>query len=223
MIIFGQAGTFIYHPDDSYIIIFFKAYLYFFFGHGVLDGIIDKISKNEAIAPALVTRAAKDVNSISDQSKEIQAGITGSNSLIGELNESLENNSTQMKDSFADMRFTAVRVFMSLAKLDHVLWKVNTYYSAATKEEQFKFVDHHSCRLGKWYYEGDGKDNFSKTSSYSKLEKPHAVVHNGTNKVFNLMAEENINVDALLNAFKEMEDGSDEVFSILDQILHDKG
>ncbi len=164
----------------------------------------------------------QDVNSISDQSKEIQAGITGSNSLIGELNESLGDNSTQMKDSFADMRFTADRVFMSLAKLDHVLWKVNTYYSAATKEEQFKFVDHHSCRLGKWYYEGDGKDNFSKTSSYSKLEKPHAVVHNGTNKVFSLMLEENINVDALLNAFKEMEEGSDEVFSILDQILHDK-
>ena len=107
--------------------------------------------------------------------------------LIGELNESLGDNSTQMKDSFAKMHFTADRVFMSLAKLDHVLWKVNTYYSAATKEEQFKFVDHHSCRLGKWYYEGDGKDNFSKTSSYSKLEKPHAVVHNGTNKVFSLM------------------------------------
>ncbi|MCW8896299.1 MAG: CZB domain-containing protein [Sulfurimonas sp.] len=111
---------------------------------------------------------------------------------------------------------------MSLAKLDHVLWKVNTYYSASTKEEQFKFVDHHNCRLGKWYDSGEGKANFSNTPNYAKLEAPHAVVHNGTHKVFELMVEENVDIDALVKAFCEMEKGSDEVFEILDKILHDK-
>ncbi|MDB2562269.1 CZB domain-containing protein [Sulfurimonas sp.] len=111
---------------------------------------------------------------------------------------------------------------MSLAKLDHILWKVNTYYSAITKKEQFKFVDHHNCRLGKWYYEGDGQENFSKTSSYSKLELPHSLVHNGTHKIFELMHDKETNINALVNAFKEMENGSDEVFSSLDTILHEK-
>ena len=164
----------------------------------------------------------QDVDGISEQFTEIQHGIVGSNELIMTLNESLERDSSQMEESFKIIGFTTDRVFMSLAKLDHILWKVNTYYSAVTKEEQFKFVDHHNCRLGKWYYEGDGAENFSKTPNYSKLESPHATVHNGTHKVFDLMVADNIDIDALVSAFKEMEDGSDSVFSTLDNILHDK-
>jgi len=36
------------------------------------------------------------------------------------------------------------------------------------------------------------------------------------------MAEENIDNEALTDAFKEMESGSDEIFITLDKILHDK-
>ncbi len=164
----------------------------------------------------------QDVDSMSEQFSEIQSGIGDSNALISELNESLAHDSHEMKDSFHTMGFTADRIFMSLAKLDHILWKVNTYYSALTKEEQFKFVDHHNCRLGKWYYEGNGHASFSKTPHYSNLEAPHATVHNGTHKVFDLMVQKDVDLDALVAAFKEMEDGSDNVFKILDQILHDK-
>ena len=164
----------------------------------------------------------QDVDSMSEQFNEIQSNVGESHNLITEINGSLENDSIEMTDSFKDMEFANDRVFMSLAKLDHVLWKVNTYYSAVTKKEQFKFVDHHNCRLGKWYYEGDGKDNFSKTPNYSKLETPHAIVHNGTHKVFELMVVEPVDTKALADAFDEMEQGSDAVFKTLDEILHDK-
>ncbi len=164
----------------------------------------------------------QDVDSISEQFTEIQEGIQGSNSLIMELNENLERDSGEMKTAFSSLGYTTDRIFMSLAKLDHILWKVNTYYSAITKEEQFKFVDHHNCRLGKWYYEGDGKQNFSHTSHYSQLENPHATVHNGTHKVFDLMVQENYSINEMVEAFEEMEEGSDAVFATLDKILHDK-
>ena len=164
----------------------------------------------------------QDVDSMSDQFSQIQSNIGQSSELIMNLNGCLNHDASEMKESFTDMEFTNDRIFMSLAKLDHVLWKVNTYYSAITQEEQFKFVDHHNCRLGKWYYEGDGKESFSKTPHYSKLETPHATVHNGTHKVFDLMIEKTVNVDALHSAFEEMERGSDDVFKILDEILHDK-
>jgi len=164
----------------------------------------------------------QDVDSVSEQFGDIQAGITSSNELITKLSNELDNDSAEMTDSYNNMNFTTDRVFMSLAKLDHILWKVNTYISAVNKEESFKFVDHKNCRLGKWYYEGEGKENFSKTSHYKKLESPHAIVHNGTHKVFDLIKEENTNVDALSKAFNEMESGSEEVFSTLDEILHDR-
>ena len=164
----------------------------------------------------------QDVDSIGEQFHSIQDNVGESNELINALHTSLSKDADDMKMSFKDMSFTNDRVFMSLAKLDHVLWKVNTYYSAATKKEQFQFVDHHNCRLGKWYYEGDGKENFHKTPSYSKLENPHATVHNGTHKVFDLINEDDVDVVSLIAAFKEMEDGSNHIFDTLDKILHDK-
>jgi len=164
----------------------------------------------------------QDVDSISNQFVEIQTKIDDSNDKIVQLNTSLENDANKISDSYKTLNFTTDRVFMSLAKLDHILWKVNTYYSAITKKEQFKFVDYHNCRLGKWYYEGDGKESFSHTEQYKLLETPHAVVHNGTHKVFDLIVQENPNFNELVSAFQEMEDGSDKIFTILDQILQSK-
>jgi len=164
----------------------------------------------------------QDVDSMSEQFSDIQQNVGQSNELISELNSCIGKNHDGLSDSFKAMGFSNDRVFMSLAKLDHILWKVNTYYSAITQKEQFKFVDHHNCRLGKWYYEGDGKESFSQTSHYKALETPHATVHNGTHKVFDLMHQENVDVDAMVSAFEEMEKGSHEVFDTLDKILHDK-
>ena len=164
----------------------------------------------------------QDVDSMSEQFSNIQENVGESNNLILELNTNIQENHNSLIASFKIMQFSNDRVFMSLAKLDHILWKVNTYYSAITKEEQFKFVDHHNCRLGKWYYEGDGKENFSATSHYKSLETPHATVHNGTHKVFDLMVQDNVDANALVAAFKEMEDGSVKIFETLDKILHDK-
>jgi len=164
----------------------------------------------------------QDVTSVAEQSQNIQDQINESNESMNRLNNYLGNDSDELINTFSSISFSNDRVFMSLAKLDHILWKTNTYYSALTKEEQFKFVDHHNCRLGKWYYEGDGKENFSKCQNYPKLETPHATVHNGTHKVFDLMVEENVDMQDILAAFEEMEHGSDDVFRILDAILHDR-
>ena len=164
----------------------------------------------------------QDVTSVSEQSQAIQNQITESNDSMNRLNNYLGADSDALIETFSAIQFANDRVFMSLAKLDHILWKVNTYYSALTKEEQFKFVDHHNCRLGKWYYEGDGKENFSNCASYAKLETPHATVHNGTHKVFDLMVREDVDPSALVAAFEEMEQGSQDVFVTLDNILHDR-
>lgn len=117
------------------------------------------------------------------------------------------------------------RVFMSLAKLDHVVWKVNTYLSVIEGEPKLEFVDCQNCRLGKWYYEGDGKHSFISTNSYRELEKPHADVHNATKKVLDLVKGAEPSEDAemaITQALTEMENGSDGVFSCLDEMLNEK-
>jgi len=164
----------------------------------------------------------QDVDNTSEHFDGIHDGITASNELINIVQRDTASYTGDMENTINGITFVNDRIFMSLTKLDHVLWKVNAYLSSITGKEQFKFVDYHNCRLGKWYYKGEGKESFSKSPHYSKLEAPHAIVHNGTHKIFALMKEEDPDNQLFIEAFKEMETGSDGVFLTLDEILLDK-
>jgi hypothetical protein len=39
------------------------------------------------------------------------------------------------------------------------------------------FASHTGCRLGKWYYEGEGRKCFSQLPGYRQVEAPHIEVH----------------------------------------------
>jgi methyl-accepting chemotaxis protein len=164
----------------------------------------------------------QDVMSIGEEFNHVHTTIEDSTQMIEGFSTTVDKDASLLKEAFSHIGHTNDRIFMSLAKLDHVLWKVKTYYSAVTHKEQFQFVDHHNCRLGKWYEEGDGMAHFSATSSYQSLEVPHAAVHDSTAKVFKLMVEEPVDYTQLTAALEEMENGSDQVFATLDRILREK-
>jgi len=186
----------------------------------------------------LATRSAEAAKEISDVVSSIQDSVNLTNEkfekmtkAIDDISEHTKSYSTEVsevmstsKEAFNGLGYVTDRVFMALAKLDHVIWKVNTYLSVAHKEPAFAFVDHKNCRLGKWYNEGLGKRYFSDTASYSRLDLPHSKVHNGTHHVFDEIEKgENMDFDKLNQAFHEMEEASEDVFKLLDAILHERG
>ena len=184
----------------------------------------------------LASRSAESAKEITDVVKSIQESVELTNKKFGDMTKSIDLISTDTKNyssninsvmetskgTFEGLEHITDRIFMSLAKLDHVIWKVNTYLSVAKREPAFKFVDHKNCRLGKWYSEGLGKKYFSHTPSYSKLDKPHSIVHNGTHHVFETISKSGkIDYDKLIKSFEEMENASGDVFKLLDKILHE--
>jgi len=185
----------------------------------------------------LATRSAEAAREITNVVNSIQESVEQTNKQFAVMTKSIDNISNDTntystnindvmvtsKETFSGLGHITDRIFMSLAKLDHVIWKVNTYLSVANKEPAFAFVDHKNCRLGKWYSEGLGKKYFANTPSYSKLDIPHSKVHNGTHHVFDEIAKDTLDYDALLASFKEMESASDEVFNLLDKMLHERG
>lgn len=122
-------------------------------------------------------------------------------------------------DAIARLFHTNDHAFVSLAKTDHMLWKAKTYTSVLQEKPTFNYVDFHDCRLGKWYYEGDGQ-GFSHLGCYAALEDPHAKVHEGTREVFEAL-ESNDEGD-LVEALRKMEEGSTGVFEVLDKLLDEK-
>jgi hypothetical protein len=74
---------------------------------------------------------------------------------------------------------SALRGFVELAKVDHLMFKFEVYkvFMGISDKTGNDFAAHTGCRLGKWYYEGDGKECFSQLPGYREIEPPHVAVH----------------------------------------------
>ncbi len=186
-------------------------------------GLADKTQSAIAETDGVIKSLHANVSSVSSSSarlvekiEEVSGTVNGFQSGLGAMNDRVDGY-------FEGISETTDNVFVSLAKLDHVLWKVNTYLSVNKGEPAFNFVDHHNCRLGKWYYEGEGKEFFSQSSHYGAMEHPHSLVHNGTKIIFDkISSSEQLDYSDMLDSFEVMEESSHKVFDALDQIKLDK-
>ena len=117
--------------------------------------------------------------------------------------------------------------FSTLVKIDHIVYKQNAYLAVSdpeSKQNEAKAiqVDNHNCRLGKWYYEGTGKEKFRGLPSYAKLERPHEGVHSSAHRAFDLAKQDWIHNEEVFNGIIEnmtkMEDASCDVMQLLNEM-----
>jgi methyl-accepting chemotaxis protein len=159
----------------------------------------------------------ESTESISDIVSNTQQSILDLENMIG-LFEKNAGRSMYQVMSIAD------QIFVNLAKNDHVIYKNNLYSLIFGQDNQFKATDYHDCRLGKWYYEGLGKQLFSNTPSYAKLEAPHAAVHDNANALAQSCGDGKTlcSITQIEEYVSAVEKGSDGVFSTLDMILQER-
>lgn len=182
----------------------------------------DRTQKAISEISVVVMSIEQDVKDVDSKSEQVISTIGTINSQVQTFQTDLNSEIGLFSNFVGHMHTITDSVFVGLAKLDHIIWKVNTYYSVAMKKESFTFVDHHNCRLGKWYYSGEGNEFFSKTPSFKTLETPHSQVHAATKKIFDLLKDDKTDLKKVQVHIKEMEDGSTQVFSILDKVLIEK-
>jgi len=73
----------------------------------------------------------------------------------------------------------ALRSFVEVAKIDHILYKFEIYkvFMGISERNADSFAPHTDCRLGRWYYDGEGKDCFAKLDGYVAVANPHQAFH----------------------------------------------
>ncbi len=117
--------------------------------------------------------------------------------------------------------------FASTIKVDHMIFKQNGYMAfdkgMQSGEAQAIDVDHHQCRLGKWYDTGDGATYFKHLPSYKLLVKPHESVHLSVQSALKLASESDwVNSPAIqksiLSYFAQSEQNSQQLFDVFSQI-----
>jgi methyl-accepting chemotaxis protein len=67
--------------------------------------------------------------------------------------------------------------FLNTVKLDHVVWK-NAIYNHISQQNYAETVNKHTeCRLGKWYFQGEGAARYANSSAFKAMDAPHKLVH----------------------------------------------
>ena len=182
----------------------------------------DRTQKAVSEISIVIQSIQQDIQTITSKSEHIVSSINDTSENVRILGETLENTASNAGEIAAHIKSNESHIFMSLAKLDHIIWKVNTYLSIFAKEPAMEFVDHHNCRLGKWYEQGKGREQFNTTSGYSELVNPHEKVHGATRKIFDIIKNESIDERRLMGAVDEMESESLKVFEVLNKMLEEK-
>ena len=168
------------------------------------------------------------INQINDGMDHVVIGIGQVGEKSSEVHASSEiiKSSTQEIVSLSENMFSVItdtsdEGFIQTVKMDHIVWKLEVFklVSGLSNKTVDDFSDHTICRLGKWYYEGEGAQKYSSLKSFKSLEIPHMGVHQNGIKALQAMADGD--KDAVVKYLEAMESSSVDVLGMLSSLLSD--
>lgn len=182
----------------------------------------------------LAKRTAEATDKISKLAQSIQVGSGNTReqmSLLAEQSRTFSEEGHRATDTMHQLlgfsrqmenvvAASSLRSFCELAKVDHLIYKFEVYkvlFHLSKKTTQ-EFAQHNQCRLGKWYYTGEGRECFSKLPGYLEIEKPHMNVHQSA--INALMAYEQGDTNKMLTEVGNMEEASLLVLANLEKMAH---
>ena len=178
----------------------------------------------------LIGQITDDVENMLQDSEQMKEMAQGSHHQIEEFRGKFTAFANTAETVSKSVSFTQSISFASLIKVDHMVFMQNGYLAiwngVDSPEAQAVSVDHHSCRLGKWYYQGIGKERFSTTSNYQQLEMPHGQIHLKVQEAVHDIAgnwENNPAIKAkITQAFEEAEQASEGVMQCVSLMVNEK-
>ncbi|MGL2432275.1 chemotaxis chemoreceptor TlpD [Helicobacter pylori] len=191
--------------------------------------VADEVRKLAEKTQKATKEIAVVVKSMQQEANDIQTNTHDINSIVGSIKGDVEELKSTVKNNMIvaqAAKYTIYninnRVFCGLAKLDHVVFK-NNLYGMVFGLNSFDITSHKSCRLGKWYYEGAGKENFANTSGYRALESHHANVHAEANDLVKAVQEDHVTDSKYLeHKVHLMEDSAKHVKENIDKMFYEK-
>jgi len=190
--------------------------------HHTKEAAIDVASTLQSFSDR-VQEMTKEADSASTLAESIKTKVDDFKARFNEFSES-------SNEVIKYVSYAKDKSFGLLAKVDHIVFKQNGYIAIDKKEPSNEHaavqVTHSDCRLGKWYFEGVGLEQFSKTSAYQSLNTPHKLVHQGVQETLSYAKLDWINDMStrqnLLDSVKGFESASVDVMRHIDEMIDEK-
>ncbi|MES9833997.1 MAG: methyl-accepting chemotaxis protein [Candidatus Thiodiazotropha sp. DIVDIV] len=178
----------------------------------------------------VVTTFQKETGVMQNNSNEMLAMANNVHKTVEAMSNNFNEFANQAQNTYTSVDFAHDICYASLIKVDHMIYKQKAYKSfhAGTDNNDARsvLVDHHNCRLGKWYYEGFGHQSFGHLQAFKELEEPHSQVHSAGHTALELLSldweKDKTLLQKILNNYRHMEEASDRVMDRIDAMINEK-
>jgi hypothetical protein len=197
-------------------------------GFAVVADEVRKLAEKTQVATkdiSVVVRAMQQESSQAQENVELTSDVLEQTKIkIEDLKVKIISFEKNASRSVYEVDYISDKIFASLAKIDHVIYKNNVYALLFGEENDFEPIDHEHCRLGLWYSSGIGKEEFSDTPSYKKIESPHAIIHDNANRLVKECAGKKVicSKEIIEDMVDKIEEASLKVFEYLDTMVEEK-
>jgi len=171
-----------------------------------------------------VSSLKQNTQEVHEHSQAMEDLSHSSNKQMDVFLEKMNTLSTNSKVISVETTDVLYANFMTLIKLDHLIFKSNGYKTVFKGEATVNFVGDTECRLGKWYFEGQGKEKFGACPSYSQMLTPHKEVHDNIKKAVECVIAGTCteHSDNVMTYFDKAEDSSQKVIQTLNAMLQEE-
>jgi methyl-accepting chemotaxis protein len=196
--------------------------------------VADEVRKLAERTQKATTEIEINISTLQQESNEMKSNSENISEIADSSSQVIhhfENTFTELNSLAKSASASAVkiqnRLYTTLVKVDHVIYKSNAYSTILSEDDSKVFADHTHCRMGKWYLES-GKEVFGHTKAFQEMDAPHALVHNSVFKNLEFVKNHNTlkgdNPKAIISNFAEMEKASETLFKKLDSMIveHDE-
>ena len=171
-----------------------------------------------------ISTLQQDVNDMRGNSDEITDIAHSSNDVIQNFENTFQELNSFAENSSATAIKIQNRLFTTLVKVDHIIFKSKAYSTVLNTDATASFPDHKNCRMGKWYL-GLGQERFGDTKAFKEMDAPHAIVHDSVFKNLEFLKAGTTlkydNPQIVTNNFSKMEDASEKLFIKLNGMLEE--
>ncbi len=169
------------------------------------------------------------ISTLQQESSEIQTNSEHVSELAGSSSDEIQSFEEAFTHFYETAQSSAQsaniiqnRLFVTLAKIDHIILKSHAYSTILDERKGESFESADACRFGGWISSEDAR-RFQHTRSFSQLNAPHTKVHDKIHASMHFVEKgttfDGNNPDVIVQNFEQMENASKELFDLLDTMV----
>ncbi|ELI5736471.1 CZB domain-containing protein [Vibrio fluvialis] len=190
----------------------------------------DRTRSSTAEISNVVTSLTEQIQDMVSQTMAVGEQTAKVGDEVNHFHTNFDQVANSSQETIALINQTKDIAFATLVKLDHIIYMQNGYIGLESNgegnEAHAVSVDHHNCRLGKWYYEGEGYESFKDLPAYRRLASHHKEVHSKMHVAMDLVKQDWLNDDSVLHSLiatiSDAEKASNHVMGCISDMVAEK-